>query len=715
MMISNSLLRSDVIREWLFLVVIALILAPSIASPSPFPLNPGPASTAGSSGFHYPNVSPNHQHMRLLLDNAFEYVNPAHGIIDPVSGYPVEGWNQEPQHGLFLRSFTQLTAIGAWIELLANVAAGYADNPYLSKESALSGLSLAVTTLLDDQRNPALAAKGLLVNFLALDGGKRSGPLLETVEKRQFIEVFGTREGNAIWSALVEKGWLQEEDDGRKGSIRRGPTYGWAHFDGVLAPYSRESLQSTIMGILDQRAVTIIFGDNANLTAALARSVGALLRPEVRDDPGIAELRAQIERFIEGQREGYSHLFDPETGTFVFGWDAVEDRFVGWGDGRGNWVTGQMNYFINEFRGPWIFAVLRYDLPVASIRNAGFKIKPYRHQDGRDTYALAAWDGSAFQLMGLSLFMQEADNPSWRRSLETLLDIEIEFSNKHGLPGFLSESYSGNGTEYTGLIGIPDIAVTDHPLITHAPSLYSLGVGYMIAPEKMEGFLRTHWPKISALFTPHGPWEGWNTSTDRVIPYQTTVHTLSLILGGINSAQETMRRYLEEKGLYGRLEALYRPGDRLDLLAPGNQVLPWTSDGSHVDLACEEGTCRFSAALAGAGGMTFVLPDDELVSLSNGRLVMRYASETAVKDVLVSFKRAADDPLPPPTFPVEILARLEQTQDDEIEVVLPATPALSGIREIALTFRAAGEATPVDVSILAFDFIPFDAALDAPR
>ena len=113
------------------------------------------------------------------------------------------------------------------------------------------------------------------------------------------------------------------------------------------------------------------------------------------------------------------------TGTFVFGLDATADRLVGWDDGRGNWVTGQMNYFINEFRGPWTFAVLRYALPEASIRNAGFKIKPYRYADGRDTYALAAWEGSAFQLLGLSLFMQELMNPGWRRSLETLVDIEL--------------------------------------------------------------------------------------------------------------------------------------------------------------------------------------------------------------------------------------------------------------------------------------------------
>ena len=47
-------------------------------------------------------------------------------MVDPVSGYPFEGWNQDPARGLFLRSFTQLTAIGQYMELLANVVAGRA-------------------------------------------------------------------------------------------------------------------------------------------------------------------------------------------------------------------------------------------------------------------------------------------------------------------------------------------------------------------------------------------------------------------------------------------------------------------------------------------------------------------------------------------------------------------------------------------------------------
>ena len=46
------------------------------------------------------------------------YVAPENRMIDPASGYPFEGWNQDPARGLFLRSFTQLTAIGQCMELL---------------------------------------------------------------------------------------------------------------------------------------------------------------------------------------------------------------------------------------------------------------------------------------------------------------------------------------------------------------------------------------------------------------------------------------------------------------------------------------------------------------------------------------------------------------------------------------------------------------------
>jgi hypothetical protein len=505
----------------------------------------------------------------------------------------------------------------------------------------------------------------------------------------------------------VEKGWLQEEDGGRKAKIRRGPGFGAAHFDGPLAAFAQEPTRSAIMGLLDRRALTIVFGDNANLAAALARSVGALLHPEVRDEPRVAALRASIERFIAAQREGYAHLLDPRTGTFAFGWDASADRFMGWGDGHGGWVTGQMNYFINEFRGPWTFVVLRHGLPLGTIRNAGLKIKPYRDGDGTDRYALAAWEGSAFQLLGLSLFMQERASPGWWRSLEALVDIELDYSTRHGLPGLLSEAYSGKGTEYTGLIGIPDLAVTEHPLNIRSPSLYSLGVAYSIAPKRVEGFLAAHWPTISGLLTDHGPWEGWSQATGTIVRYQTTAHTLSLILGGLGTAQDNMRRYLEAHALLAPLHDLYRSGDRLDLLAGENRALPWSADGGAIEFARDGAGWRFAATLDGAGGIAFVLPEGRTASLSNGRLKLGYRSPSGLAQAAISFKRAKDDPLPPPTIPVEIFPRFERRPQGELEIVLPATPALSGIQEVVLTFGRPGERTPVDLSIGAFAFEPF--------
>ncbi|SDX25139.1 hypothetical protein [Thiocapsa roseopersicina] len=690
----------------------ALILSVSAVPAASSPVGPDDVHRGERSTFDYPEVPQHHRHMQRLLNNAFSYVDPGHRTIDPLSGYPVEGWNQEPANGLFLREFTQLTAIGAWIELLANIAAGHADNPYLSREAALDGLALAVATLRSDQLDPNLAAKGLLSNFMGFDGGERRGPLLESIERRRFIDTFGERDGQAIWSALSEKGWLQEEDAGRRGKIRRREGYGALHFDGALAPYADPTRQAAIMGLLDQRVVTVIFGDNANLTAALARAIGALLRPEIRDVPQAVALRDAMERVIEAQREGYAHLFDPQTGTFVFGWDATADRFVGWDDGRGNWVTGQMNYFINEFRGPLMFTVLRYGLPLAAIRNAGFKIKPYRQADGSDTYALAAWDGSAFQLLGLSLFMQESRNPAWRIALKTLVDIELDFSTRHGLPGLLSEAYSGKGTEYTGLIGIGDIAVTDDPLDTQAPSLYSLGVAYGIAPEEVDGFLRTEWARISSLFTDHGPWEGWNTATDEVIPYQTTAHTLSLILGGINTAHANMRRYLDARNLSGQLEALYAPGQRIDFLSAETRINPWTAHEDPIAFSRSAGAAGFASNITGSGGLAFVLPAGRAASLSNGRLSLRFGSETEIEDAVLAFKRATDDALPPPAIPIEIFARLPKTEAGTIEIVLPATPALQGISEVTLTFRSDEQPTAVELAIRAFDFVPFEAALE---
>ena len=100
-----------------------------------------------------------------LLNNSIEYFNPNNKTIHLESGYPHEGWNRE----LRLDSFTQLSAIGLWLEFTSSVAAGYCNPKFLDKKTALSYCETTINSLLNDQNDEALSCNGLLANFLQFD------------------------------------------------------------------------------------------------------------------------------------------------------------------------------------------------------------------------------------------------------------------------------------------------------------------------------------------------------------------------------------------------------------------------------------------------------------------------------------------------------------------------------------------------------------------
>jgi hypothetical protein len=661
------------------------------------------------TAFDFPKVNPTHTHTRRLLENALQYVKPVNAMTDPVSGYPFEGWNQDKKRGLYLRQFTQLTAIGEWLELMANITAGYADNPYLSRVEAQARLAQITGSLLHDQRDPQLSARGLLVNFIGFEHSQRLPPLSEIIEKQKFIDAFGPETAKAIWDGMREKCWIVPRHDGMEADIKRSAQYGTNFFTGPLAPYADDATTARVMALLDRRVTQIIFGDNANLSASVAKAVGALLRPEIKDDPAVAALRAKLELFLENQKPGYAHLFDTNTGTFVFGWDATRDRWFGWEDGAGNFIVGRMNYLANEFRGPLMFVTLRYGFQAAAVANAGFWVKPYRMQSGDELYTLATWEGSAFQSFGLTLFMQELDNPAWRKILNDTADIELDYAGNHRLPGFLSEAYSGRGVEYTGIIGILDLAITDQPRITNAPSLYALGAASQIAPDRIERFLETNWPAISRLFTKHGPWEGYDTARQAVIKHQTTAHTLALILGGIGSAPDNMQRYLESKGLLGQLSAWYAPGEAVDFLAKEIHIVPWTRDGSPIQFTRSGNSFHVEGQPLRTGAVTLTVPQTGGVNLSSGELIIRYHAASAIEHAVITLKKIETGPYAPQAFANEIHIRFAATPDAEreIHIPLPATPGLAGIQGLVIDFGGDTEAMPIDLKISTLKFVPY--------
>lgn len=611
-------------------------------------------------------INADYTHTQQLLENAMKFTLPEHGMIDPISGYPVEGWNQDPERGLFLRSFTQLSAIGEWLELEANVFVGYCDTPSMSREQALEHLKLTVDTLMKDQNNPALATKGLLVNFLDLGNGSgnRVGPLGEKASKDKFIASFNQLDGETLWNDLTAAGWLDVSADGSWANIRRSATYGSEHFVDGLEKYHEH--RYAIMDILDKRVVNIIFGDNVNLTASVAKTIGALLHPSVKDRSDVKKLRTDLEVFLANQKEGYDYMLDNKTKSFLFGWDATNDTYTGW-DVNGVFKEAHMNSFINEFRGPWTFTVLNYDLDRASLANASFKIKPYRNSMGKDIYSLATWDGSAFQFFGLTNFMLDQENPAWNHLLNTAATLEFDYSNANQLPGFLSESYTGHDTEYTGHVGVPDVAISDQPRITDTPSLYTLGVVSMFKPAQMEAFLKNNWSIISSLFTDHGPWEGYAKHSNSAIEFQTSAHTLALVLGLINSGPENMQRYLDAKQLNTPLEELYTAGEVINFL-------------SDKVVASSNSTWNSSEAIQ----FTF----EKGMNLSNGRLKVNYQADQDAKAVL-TFYRRDNSPLGTAEMNNEIYLNLIATEgkDHTIEITLPATVSLHDIKSIDIKAR----------------------------
>lgn len=655
----------------------------------------------------YPTIPADHTHARDLLDNAMKYVAPGNKLVDPVSGYPHEGWNKDPAKGVFLTSFTQLTAIGQYMELLANVVAGYADTPEMPRDRALAGLAHLVDTLRKDQRDPTLSAKGLLVNFLDLETGKRLSPLASDVQKKEILSAFGPQKGEALWSALTAKGWIAPRNKDREAQIKRADKFGWDYFDGPLAPYRDDATKKKVLGILDERVVLVVFGDNANLSTSAAKSVGALLTPAVADRPEVVAIRRSLEEFLGAQKDGYAHLYDGKAGLFNFGWDVTQDRLFGWEDLQGNWTIGHMDYFVNEFRGPATFVDARFGLPTDAIKNLGFKMKPYTMRDGRTLLAPAPWEGSAFQALGLGVSLLERESPSWRELLRNVVAIEIDYAARHGLPGFLSESYTGNGVQYTGSVGIPEITVSPKPRITDAASLYCLGPAYTVAPEEVERFLAANWPTISGLLTEHGPWEGYNVTKREPIRFQTTAHTLALVLGLLGTGPDHMKRYAEHAGLTPRLAEHFRPGVPADLLSAETNVFAWANKDGQLRSGRQGESFHVEGQRIGLLGIAFVPKGGGGVDLSGGHLRVRYRSTHAIEPMMIELKPvgvAPDSGL----ISKQVFTRLEDTGGREAEVVvpLPATVGLSRIKEVVFSHEKPSGQQSIDLTVTGVRFTP---------
>ena len=151
------------------LVALVFLLASGFAFSDDKPKRP--SSPAGNGTVRPLSTIPaEHKHVHALAENAMWYIAPQNGSSMLPQAIPSRDGTRTPS-----ATFPPLVhaAYRHWpvMELCANVAAGYADTPYLSREEALKALAKLVGSLRRDQHDPTLSAKGLLV-ILDLGSGQ---------------------------------------------------------------------------------------------------------------------------------------------------------------------------------------------------------------------------------------------------------------------------------------------------------------------------------------------------------------------------------------------------------------------------------------------------------------------------------------------------------------------------------------------------------------
>ncbi len=126
------------------------------------------------------------------------------------------------------------------------------------------------------------------------------------------------------------------------------------------------------------------------------------------------------------------------------------------------------------------------------------------------------------------------------------------------------------------------------------------------------------------LLTDHGPWEGYNATKKSVVEFQTTAHTLALILGGINSADQNMKRYLAWKDLDSLSKIQGGESSAFDFLTKSVEWISWSPTGDSLETLLGNNGVRLRADAVRSGAVTVKLHQAGGVSLSNGALLIRY-------------------------------------------------------------------------------------------
>ena len=215
---------------------------------------------------------------------------------------------------------------------------------------------------------------------------------------------------------------------------------------------------------------------------------------------------------------------------------------------------------------------------------------------------------------------------------------------------------------------------------------------------------------ILRLLTEHGPWEGIKGRNQEVIRFQTTAHTLALVLGLLGTGSDHMKAYLESRGDRGRLDEIFKAGESQDFLSNQTQVFAWNGKESPMQSRRQKTGFRATTDRIQNAGIAFVPGSPHGADLSGGLLVLGYHCSLPVGQATITLKpEAAGDKHG--LIPTEIFTSFDATGTEarEISIPLPATPGLARIKELVITFGPASQNQPLDLNIGALEVKPISA------
>ena len=142
------------------------------------------------------------------------------------------------------------------------------------------------------------------------------------------------------------------------------------------------------------------------------------------------------------------------------------------------------------------------------------------------------------------------------------------------------------------------------------------------------------------------------------------------------------------------------------------RVFAWNDKDIPTQSSREPGGFRVRTEKQGEAGIAFVPHAPEGVNLSGGLLSLRYRSTTPLEKAIITLKPVVDSPAVERLIPTEIFTRFAATDGREVEVQipLPATPGLSRIKELVITFGPETKGKPIDLTITHLAVSPISAA-----